>query len=210
MEVHAPHEPIHTWRDFFLHIVTITVGLLIAIALEQTVEWIHHRHIVHVARENIRHEIEGNEKSAQEDLGHLADEAVVMKQNIERIRQLRTNPSALSNSSMSFNFQWSSFDQAAWLSARDSGALAYMPADEVQRYADLYHQQQIVSDSTVQTFTLLVEAPAPLIAEADSADLKPEETQAMLQDTARVFIRLTTLRQIVQQLDRQYKDNLKQ
>jgi hypothetical protein len=85
-----------------------------------------------------------------------------------------------------------------------------MPADEVQRYADLYHQQQIVSDSTVQTFTLLVEAPAPLIAEADSADLKAEETQAMLQDTARVFIRLTTLRQIVQQLDRQYKDNLKQ
>jgi hypothetical protein len=205
MEVHAPHEPIHTWRDFFIHIVTITIGLLIAIALEQTVEWIHHRHIVHVARENIRHEIEGNE-----DLGHLADEAVVMKQNIERIRQLRTNPSALSHSSMSFNFQWSSFDQAAWLSARDSGALAYMPADEVQRYADLYHQQQIVSDSTVQTFTLLVEAPAPLIAEADSADLKPEETQAMLQDTARVFIRLTTLRQIVQQLDRQYKDNLKQ
>ncbi len=210
MEVHAPHEPIHTWRDFFIHIVTITIGLLIAIALEQTVEWIHHRHIVHVARENIRHEIEGNEKSAQEDLGHLADEAVVMKQNIEKMRQLRTNPDALSHSSMSFNFQWSSFDQAAWLSARDSGALAYMPADEVQRYADLYHQQQIVSDSTVQTFTLLVEAPAPLIAEADSADLKAEETQAMLQDTARVFIRLTTLRQIVQQLDRQYKDNLKQ
>jgi hypothetical protein len=111
---------------------------------------------------------------------------------------------------MSFNFQWSSFDQAAWLSARDSGALAYMAADEVQRYADLYHQQQMVSDSTVQTFTLLVEAPAPLIAEAGSADLTREETQSMLQDTARVLIRLTTLRQIVQQLDQQYKDNLKQ
>jgi hypothetical protein len=209
MEVHAPHEPIHTWRDFFIHIATITIGLLIAIALEQTVEWIHHRHIVHVARENIRREIEGNETSAQEDLGHLADESVVMKQNIEKMRQLRTNPDDLSHGSMSFNFQWSSFDQAAWLSARDSGALAYMPAGEVQRYADLYHQQQIVSDAAVQTFTLLVEAPTPLIAEADSSDLTHEETQAMLQDTARVLIRLTTLRQIVQQLDQQYKDNLK-
>ena len=34
MDVHAPHEPIHTWRDFFIHLITITVGLLIAISLE--------------------------------------------------------------------------------------------------------------------------------------------------------------------------------
>jgi hypothetical protein len=44
LDVHPPHTPTHTWKDFFLHIATITVGLLIAVGLEQTVEAIHHHH----------------------------------------------------------------------------------------------------------------------------------------------------------------------
>jgi hypothetical protein len=38
LDVHPPHQAIHGWRDFFIHIATIVVGLLIAVALEQTVE----------------------------------------------------------------------------------------------------------------------------------------------------------------------------
>jgi hypothetical protein len=30
LDVHPPHESIHTWRSFFIHIATIVVGLLIA------------------------------------------------------------------------------------------------------------------------------------------------------------------------------------
>jgi hypothetical protein len=43
LEVHAPHEPLTTWKGFFIHIATISIGLLIAIGLEQTVEYFHHR-----------------------------------------------------------------------------------------------------------------------------------------------------------------------
>ncbi len=50
LDVHPPHEPAHSWLDFFIHIATIVVGLLIAIGLEQTVEYFHHRHEVHEAR----------------------------------------------------------------------------------------------------------------------------------------------------------------
>ena len=31
LEVHPPHQTVHTWRDFFIHVATICVGLLIAI-----------------------------------------------------------------------------------------------------------------------------------------------------------------------------------
>ena len=41
LDVHPPHHPTHSWRDFFIHIATICVGLLIAVGLEQTVEAIH-------------------------------------------------------------------------------------------------------------------------------------------------------------------------
>ena len=44
LDVHAPHASAHTWRDFFVHIATIAVGLLIALGLEQTVEAIHRHH----------------------------------------------------------------------------------------------------------------------------------------------------------------------
>ena len=38
LDVHAPHEAVHTWKDFFIHLATISVGLLVAVGLEQTVE----------------------------------------------------------------------------------------------------------------------------------------------------------------------------
>jgi hypothetical protein len=39
LDVHSPHEPIIGWKDFLLHLFTITIGLLIALSLEGTVEW---------------------------------------------------------------------------------------------------------------------------------------------------------------------------
>ena len=50
LDVHALHQPVRTWKDFFVHIATIVIGLLIAIGLEQTVEYFHHRHEVREAR----------------------------------------------------------------------------------------------------------------------------------------------------------------
>jgi hypothetical protein len=44
LDVHPPHQAAHTWRDFFIHIATICIGLLIAIGLEQCVEALHHHH----------------------------------------------------------------------------------------------------------------------------------------------------------------------
>jgi hypothetical protein len=44
IDIHPPQTSDHTWKDFFLHIGTIAVGILIAIGLEQTVELIHEHH----------------------------------------------------------------------------------------------------------------------------------------------------------------------
>jgi hypothetical protein len=53
IEVHPPHEDVHTWRQFFIHIAAITIGLLIAIGLEQTVVYFHHRHQLQEARREL-------------------------------------------------------------------------------------------------------------------------------------------------------------
>lgn len=61
LEAHAPHEPIHTWKGFFIHIATIVVGLLIAIGLEQSVEFYHHRNQLQEARLELMRELQENQ-----------------------------------------------------------------------------------------------------------------------------------------------------
>jgi hypothetical protein len=60
MEVHPPHHAIGSWREFFVHMSTIVLGLLIAIGLEQSVELLHRRHLRHELQENFRAEAERN------------------------------------------------------------------------------------------------------------------------------------------------------
>ena len=46
LDVHPVHATISGWRDFFIHIVIVFIGLGLAISLQQTVEYLHHRHQV--------------------------------------------------------------------------------------------------------------------------------------------------------------------
>jgi hypothetical protein len=53
LDVHPPHEAAHTWKDFFIHIATIVVGLIMAVGLEQTVEAIHQHRERHELMEQL-------------------------------------------------------------------------------------------------------------------------------------------------------------
>jgi len=44
LDIHPAQHAASTWRDFFIHIATIVLGLLIAVGLEQTVEYFNHQH----------------------------------------------------------------------------------------------------------------------------------------------------------------------
>jgi hypothetical protein len=70
-DIHPPHQAAHSWRDIFIHLATITVGLFIALSLEGCVEWQHHRHLVHEARSNIRTEIQDNQTALHDTLGRI-------------------------------------------------------------------------------------------------------------------------------------------
>jgi hypothetical protein len=59
MEIHKPHAA-KTWKEFFIELATITAGILIALALEQLVEYVHWRHEVEIGRAAILTEIAAN------------------------------------------------------------------------------------------------------------------------------------------------------
>src|SRR5579863_8039658 len=72
LDVHAPHETVHTWKDFLVHIVAITIGLLIAVGLEQTVEFFHHRHQRLQLEEQIREVLSDDTELVAADTAKLA------------------------------------------------------------------------------------------------------------------------------------------
>jgi hypothetical protein len=73
LDVHAPHETIHTWKNFLVHIAAIVVGLLIAVSLEQTVEFFHHRHQREQLTAALRRDAEGNRAYIEADVAKAQD-----------------------------------------------------------------------------------------------------------------------------------------
>ena len=209
LDVHEPHEPIHGWRDFLLHLLTITIGLCIALALEGLVEFAHHKHIVHEARENIRHEIEVNHGLAQQDLQYVQQGTDRMKANIAKLQQLARDPKHFRENHLEFTMTWSSPGDSAWRSSRDMGALTYMPYSDVQNFADIYAQQELVRQQAVEISTRQAYTAAPLYTVPDPSDLSPADLHSLIGNAAQTYIGLVELHQILEQLDRQYTDALK-
>src|SRR5580692_9071880 len=92
LDVHAPHQTVHTWRDFFTHLGTIAIGLLIAIGLEQSVEALHHRQEVAETRTALHEEHQENIRRFHRNVrSHLV--ALAMMHNNQRaLMYLRDNP----------------------------------------------------------------------------------------------------------------------
>ena len=59
MEIHKP-KAAHNWREFLTEIGTVIIGILIALALEQGVEWGHRQEVVREARRALNEEAGGN------------------------------------------------------------------------------------------------------------------------------------------------------
>lgn len=70
LDVHVPH-PTHSWKDFLIHIATISVGLLIAVGLEQGVEILHHRHQAARLEEDMRAEAAQNLRVMDSDFAGM-------------------------------------------------------------------------------------------------------------------------------------------
>ena len=92
LDVHPAHHSASTWRDFFIHIATIVIGLLIAIGLEQTVELIHHRREVAETREALAEERQKNREIYRQHLESYLREAAALHNNFRVFSYLQQHP----------------------------------------------------------------------------------------------------------------------
>jgi len=142
LDIHLPHK-LHGAGEFFLHLFTITVGLLIAVQIESFVEWRHHLHLSEEARVALRAEIAHNledYKQMQPGLKLWRAQIDADLQAMQRIQEHPGDPKA-QHASMSINSSSVTMTDTAWKTAQMNGALAYMPYEEAERYSDIYKMQ---------------------------------------------------------------------
>lgn len=157
LDVHVPHKTEHTWSDFFIHIGTIAVGLLIAIGLEQTVEHIHNLHQAHHARELIAEEMRQNLKLVRHQRYTLAMHEDYLFADLVVIDHMRKHAIAPTDRLVLFH-PYTTLATSAWETAKQSQLLALLPYDEVQRDARVYQIQNEYTETMFASLTALQDA----------------------------------------------------
>jgi hypothetical protein len=144
VDVHAPHHPILNLKEFLVHLLAITIGLLIAVGIEGCVELYREHSLVREARQTLREEIEYNSHKMDDAVSQIEGEKTAIAQDIKVLTRILENPKDkdAQNASINADFSMVGLHDTAWKTAQTTGALAYMPYAESQRYADLYGTQQ--------------------------------------------------------------------
>ncbi len=117
MDIHPPHA-IRSVKDFLLQLLTITIGILIALALDGVVQWTHHRELVHEAESNLTMEVKENQAEVNKGLQGLRASQQQLREMIGVIRQLQQNRGAPMHS---FSFSWTldELHATSWNTASD-------------------------------------------------------------------------------------------
>jgi hypothetical protein len=143
LDVHLPHKAIHGFREFFIHLFTITMGLLIATQIESCMEWRHHVHVAEEARKSLRAEIQENLTDLKQMAPGLKKWREQVDADLALMERFQERPEDMKNHHASFAISFSAvtLPDTAWRTAQSTGALAYMPYEEAERYTGIYQAQ---------------------------------------------------------------------
>ena len=203
MEVHPPEHPIRSVRDFFLHLLTITVGLLIALGLEALVEQFHHRHLVHEAESELRAEIAGNQKDLESALPFYTRQMDENNKMLDVIHKVGNSK----NAGMDFNGV--TLNQASYVTAQTDGALGLMSYEESKEYADVYGLQTDFAKEQEAAIGVAAPLIGSLFSHGVSMDkMTPAQLEAMSATLEAYNGHLFILKAIGKQLDALYKSTL--
>jgi hypothetical protein len=154
IDIHPPQHAAITGRDFFVHLGIVVLGILIAIGLEQTVEFFHHRHQVAELGQQMRVEAQNNLPLIRESITRLQLQAGYI-QSLEQ---------ALLNGKQSGDFidvrgvtpvggsgLYVSPSRATWSTAQSAGLAALLPPGPAKLYARLDYntEGEISADATL-------------------------------------------------------------
>jgi hypothetical protein len=176
LDVHPAHHAASSWKEFFIHIATIVLGLLIAVGLEQAVEYFHHRQELAEVREELRGERETNKDSFARETINWRWETVELKNNLMVLAYLQQHPGT-PDENLPGRLVWfhasSVGSEAVWDAARNSGVTGLMRREEIEQYQDTYNQLKKIDDARSVAWDGLNEASRYEFTEKRLSQLSP-------------------------------------
>jgi hypothetical protein len=155
LDVHIPHET-HTWKDFWIHLGTITVGLLIAIGLEQGIEKLHHLREGYQLTADLQNEaklnrdrIEYNETVLDKEMAWL----LRLRRDVTALREGSSRNSFVYPEQLEIYPTNPNRSQArlpavtVWASAKESDLIQLLPTDRARNYNEVYREADLAANA---------------------------------------------------------------
>ncbi len=186
LDVHPPHHPLHAWRDFFIHIATIVVGLLIAIGLEQIVEHLHERYQLRETREALHREFESNRSNLADDERDWLTVTARLKNNLLVLEYIRQHP-GVPQTELPGDLRWTQspfqWNHAEWDAAEKNGITRLMPAEEANKDQEFYIIMSSMSQQSLDTWNAINDAARFDLLHPDPTQLSPQQLNEVIQLT---------------------------
>jgi hypothetical protein len=188
IDVHpAPHAA-HSLKEFFIHIATIVVGLLIALSLEQIIELIHHRHQIEELRSSLSSERDHNRAVYHRATEVYMEDSAILHNNLRVFNYLRDHPGT-PEAKLPGVVIWPSHtfepSMSAWNDTGQSSVLAMMPREEVNKYSSTYFNLQRTLDGYNASIVAIANAAAINSQTSDPAALPPDSVKQEIDLIAR-------------------------
>lgn len=194
LDVHPAHHAATTWRDFFVHISTIVLGLLIAVGLEQAVEYIHHRREVKEIREALQQERQRNRAFYNVNTAGFRYEAAEMENNLHVFVFLQQHPGTPEEKLPGvpqWGFAHAPITTSTWKNAQQTQVLGYMPWEETEADAQLYDFLDLVDKDALSALDAEDRADSYASVDPNPSHMTPAQVAAeidLIQDAMRTNI----------------------
>ncbi|HEY1527680.1 MAG TPA: hypothetical protein VGH51_15710 [Candidatus Angelobacter sp.] len=209
MEIHAPDKPIHSKKDFLFHMLTVVLGILIALALDGIVTWAHHRVLVREARANIATELRENKEAIQKALPEIQDKQKQAQHILATIEEVEKNPK-FDVKELHYSFESYDLYFTAWKTASVSGAVTHMNYEELKNYTDVYDLQQDFMTLQSQGFSQIGDLVAAMhVLNRDRNKIPLERLDDIQRAAERILLLQKTLENVSVGLVQGYEKALK-
>jgi hypothetical protein len=208
IDVHAPEQRVGGMRDFFVHLFTITIGLLIALGLENAAEAWHHHHQRLEAEATIREELTENRVELVKADAAIKSELDNMSAALTYL-QARSQGKDASTAGISLGLRMTHLQNAGWRTAAATGAVQYMDYKAVQQFAESYDLQDVYNGLQNQTLNNYLNLNAHIAASKDPKSLTPQNAEAAMPDVRTTIAHLGAMRDLSHGLLQSYDEALK-
>jgi hypothetical protein len=209
IDIHPPHHGGITRRDFFVHLFTVVLGILIAIGLEQGVEYIHHRRELAEARKELATERKIDIVRFSVETEDIHRYVPVLENNLAIFVYLRQHPGQAvppSLGTLRWNMMSITMLNSAWTTAQHNGVIDYMRPSEARNDAQLYTRLDMLTQQIRDARAAAIECMRYRVIDPDPTHLSPDQLDHQIDLVSRALLVFRNLANSMRNANSQFPD----